>query len=338
MTKSETPATVQMTIEELADHVGGRVVGDGNRRIVGVGDLRLAGPEVLCFVRNSRYFDAARSSGAGGLLVPKVIDGCESSSQIVVDMVDAAFARIAQIYFPLPRATELRIHPSASVEASAVLEGPVEIGPQASVGADARIGPGTVVGGGCYVGDGVVLGRDCILKPRVVLSDGVRIGDRCILHSGVIIGGDGFGYAPTAERSWVKVPQVGSVVLGDDVEIGANSTIDRGTLGATEIRDGTKIDNLVHVGHNCRIGRHVAIAGFSAFSGSVTIGDRAICGGHTVASGHIRIGEDSRVGGNSVLFHGVPDREEVVGYPPMPRNRWFRLIRSWAEYAKKPRH
>jgi UDP-3-O-[3-hydroxymyristoyl] glucosamine N-acyltransferase len=312
------------TVGSLAERVGGRVVGDAGRRITGVGDLRSAGPEQLGFVRDLKYRDLARASGAGALLVPEPLE--TQAAQIVVANVPASFARIATVFFPLPRATSQRVHPTAVVDPGAVLESPVDVGARVVVERGARVGAGSVLKAGVTVGEGCRLGRDCVVFPGVVLYPGVTVGDRVILHANCVLGSDGFGYAPDGPR-YVKLPQLGSVEIGDDVEIGAGTTIDRGALGVTRVGRGTKIDNLVHVGHNCTIGEDVAIAGFCAFSGSTVIGDRVAIAGHVVSSGHLKVADDVKIGGNSVIYFDLDQAGEYVGYPLQEKRQWFRTLR-----------
>ena len=313
------------TVGSLAERVGGRVVGDSSRRIAGVGDLRSASPDQIGFVRDLKFRDLARASRAGALLVPEPLE--TEATQIVVANVPASFARIAAVFFPLPRATSQRIHPTAVVDPGATLELPVEVGPRVVIERGARIGAGSVLKPGVVVGEGCRLGRDCVLFPGVVLYPNVTLGDRVILHANCVLGSDGFGYAPDGPR-YVKLPQLGSVVIGDDVEIGAGTTIDRGALGVTSVGRGTKIDNLVHVGHNSTIGEDVAIAGFCAYSGSTVIGNRVAIAGHVVTSGHNKVGDDVKIGGNSVVYYDLEEPGEYVGYPLQEKRQWFRTLRA----------
>lgn len=311
------------TVTELAERLGGQLVGDGSARMEGIGDLKIAGPTQVAFVRDAQFFDAARGASAGVLLVPSEI-GCEMP-QIIVDSPDIAFAKVANLFHPVRVATEQSIDPSAVVHPSARIEEPVEIAACAVVEAGASIGAGSIIHSGAIVRRGSKVGRDCVIHPRVVLYPGVTLGDRVILHSGVIIGGDGFGYAPDPD-GWVKVPQLGTVRIEDDVEIGPNCAVDRGTLGTTRIAKGVKIDNLCHIAHNCDIGEHVVIAGLSAISGSVKIGDRSTIGGHVVMGGHIQIPADSEIGGASILTRGPRERGRYMGYPLMKLSDWGKVL------------
>ena len=310
------------TVSSLATLVGGRVLGDGQKRIVGVADLRAAGPEQLGFVRDQKYRDAARTSKAGALITYEELDA--AATQIVVADVGLAFARVALHFHPVPRARTHRLHPTAIVAEGAEIEAPCEIGPNVVVGR-ARIGAGTVLMAGTHVGDGCRLCRDCLLYPRVVLYHGVVLGDRVILHAGAVLGSDGFGYAKDGDR-YVKVPQLGGVRLADDVEIGANCAIDRGAMGDTTIGARTKIDNLCHIAHNCRIGQDCALAAASCVAGSTVIGDRVIMAGHVAISGHLEIVDDVRIGGNSCILRDVSKPGEYMGDPLMDKKKWFRVL------------
>jgi UDP-3-O-[3-hydroxymyristoyl] glucosamine N-acyltransferase len=210
------------------------------------------------------------------------------------------------------------VHPEAQ------LESPVEIGPNAVVG-KAKVGAGTVIMAGAFVGDGTKLGRDCVLYPRVVCYHGLSLGDRVVIHAGAVIGSDGFGYARDGAK-WTKVPQLGGVRIDDDVEIGANSTIDRGAIGDTRIGARTKIDNLCHFGHNCVVGEDCAFAGATFVAGSTVFGDRVTMGGHVAIAGHRKIGDDVRVGGNSCVLFDVEEAGDYMGYPLSEKRKWIRMM------------
>lgn len=314
------------TVGSLAQLVGGQVVGDGDRVVIGVADLRTAGPQHLGFLNDPKLEPAAATTAAAGLLVKKPVT--TPAAQIVVANVYASFAKIALHFHPIPHAQRHEVHGTATVGADAVVEAPARIGPAAVIGARARIGAGTVIGAHVVVGEGCRVGRDCTLHPGVVLYPGVTLGDRVILHAGCVVGSDGFGYARDDDGSYIKFPQLGTVIVEDDVEIGANTAIDRAALGATRIGRGSKIDNLVQVGHNCEFGENVAIAGFCAFSGSTILGDRVSLAGHTVSAGHIKIGNDVRIGGNSVLYRDITEPGDYVGYPLQEKRRWMRSLRA----------
>lgn len=316
------------TVAELADLVGGQVLGDGALRITNVADLRAAGPSEIGFVRDPKFAELAKRSRAGAVIVGTPLE--VSMPQIVVSPADVAFAKIGLHFHPVPRATRHEVHPSAVIDDGAVLGEPVVIGPQCVVGARTTIGAGTLLAPGVIVGADVRIGRDCTIYPRVVIYPGVVLGDRVIVHAGAVLGSDGFGYARDVS-GWVKIPQIGDVRIEDDVELGANVTIDRATLGTTRIGKGTKLDNLVHVGHNCVFGEHCAAAGFSAFSGSTIFGDRVVLGGHVVSAGHLRVVDDARIGGNSVLYGDVTEAGDFIGYPLQKKSRWGRTLHVLAQ-------
>lgn len=312
-----------VTVDALAQLVGGRLIGDGTRRVVGLGDLRTAGPDRIGFVRDARYHAAAATTKAGALLAGEELT--TTASQIVVRDVDVAYAKVAMHFHPTPRAAVHSIHPTAVVDPKAEIEAPVVIGPRVVVGRS-RIAAGTVLMPGVVVGDGCTIGRDCLLHPNVTLYGGVQLGQRVIVHASAVIGSDGFGYAQE-DGQWLKVPQLGGVILDDDVEIGAASAIDRGTLGVTRIGARTKIDNLCHVAHNCTIGTDVAIAAGAGIAGSAMIGDRCVFAGNVGISGHIRVASDVRLGGGTIVLKDLPESGDYMGHPVMEKRRFLRLLR-----------
>jgi UDP-3-O-[3-hydroxymyristoyl] glucosamine N-acyltransferase len=293
----------EASVAELAQLVAGRLLGDGDRRIVGLGDLRTAGPDRIGFVRDARYAAAAKATRAGALLTESEL--ATAASQIVVDDVDVAYAKVALRFHPVPLALRHDVHPTAVVDPAAVLEEPVQIGPRAVVG-KSRLGAGTVVGAGVVIGDGCSIGRDCFFHPNATVYAGVQIGQRVLVHANAVLGSDGFGYAREAGR-WIKVPQLGTTVIEDDVEVGAGTTIDRATLGVTRIGARTKIDNLCHIAHNCTIGQDVA--------------------GNVGISGHLTIGADVRLGGGTVVLKDVIEPGDYMGHPLLEKRRFLRLLR-----------
>ncbi|MEO0479939.1 MAG: UDP-3-O-(3-hydroxymyristoyl)glucosamine N-acyltransferase [Planctomycetota bacterium] len=327
-------SAIRFMLSELTARVDGSLHGDGEVEIFGLGDLRVAGPRQIAFVRDRRFEADAMESKAGALLVSKLLD--VDRPQIVVASPDAAFARIAQMFFPLPRATKHEIDPTALVDPSAELEEPVRIGPGVVVGARTKIGAGSVLEGTLMVEHDVVIGRACVLRPNVTVRFGTELGDRVVLNAGVVVGSDGFGYAPF-EGTWERIPQLGTVQLADDVEVGANSAIDRATLGTTRIHKGVKIDNLVHIGHNCQIGEHTIIAAYCALSGSVTIGAHCVIAGHVVFSDHISIPDHTQIGGASVLTSGLKKPGRYLGWPIQKFTDWGRTIVSMGRVTETER-
>ncbi|MBX3461668.1 MAG: UDP-3-O-(3-hydroxymyristoyl)glucosamine N-acyltransferase [Planctomycetes bacterium] len=312
------------TVAALAELVGGRVVGDGARRIVGLGDLRTAGPDRIGFVRNVNYHALAAATRAGAVLTSTEL--ATEAVQILVRDVDLAYAKVANLFHPRPRAAVHSIHPTAVVDPAAELEAPVVIGPHAVVGR-CRLGAGTVVMAGVSIGDDTTIGRDGLLYPGVVVYGAARIGDRVILHAGVVVGSDGFGYAREG-TSWIKVPQLGTVVLEDDVELGVGTAVDRATLGTTSIGARTKIDNHCHIAHNCTIGADTVMAAGCMVAGSTRIGARCVFGGSSVVNGHIQVCDDARFGGDSRVLKDVDKPGEYWGYPLVEKRQWLRLLQK----------
>ncbi len=215
--------------------------------------------------------------------------------------------------------------PAATAAEPAVLEEPVQIGPRAVVG-KSRVGAGTVVGAGVVIGDGCSIGRDCFFHPNATVYGGVQLGQRVLVHANAVLGSDGFGYAREAGR-WIKVPQLGTTIIEDDVEVGAGTTIDRATLGVTRIGARTKIDNLCHIAHNCTIGQDVAIAANCGIAGSTSVGDRCVIAGNVGISGHLTIGPDVRLGGGTVVLKDVTEPGDYMGHPLLEKRRFLRLLR-----------
>lgn len=300
--------------------------------IVGAGPLETAGPGDLSFVGNRKAALAAGTSGAGCLLTPR--DFPAGRTVIRVGDPRGDFARAIRLLYP-PARPSGKIHPSAVIANDCELGEDVTIGPQVTIEEAVRIGAGTVVGPGCCIGTGTTLGANCMLYAHVTLYAGVSIGDRAILHSGCVIGADGFGFAMTAGR-YEKFPQIGTVEIGDDVEIGANACIDRAALGVTRIGNGTKIDNMVHVGHNCQIGNHVVVAAQTGFSGGVVVEDYAVIGGQ------VGIGDKARIEAHAVLGSGcgiltskiVRKGQVVWGTPARPLKEYLEML---ANLARLPR-
>ncbi|HEB52091.1 MAG TPA: UDP-3-O-(3-hydroxymyristoyl)glucosamine N-acyltransferase [bacterium] len=314
----------EVTVASLVELVAGRLVGDGARRIVGLGDLREARPDQIGFVRHPDYYEAAKVTAAGALLAKEEIE--TPASLIVVPDVDVAYAKVAMHFHPLPLASEHDIHPSAWVHSEAELEPPVKVGPNASIG-KARIGAGSAVLAGAVVGDGARLGRNCLIHANATVGDGCRLGDRVILQSNAVVGSDGFGYAREG-ATWLKVPQLGVVVVEDDVEIGANAAVDRGTLGVTRIGARTKLDNLVHIAHNCDIGEDVVMAGGAMIAGSTRLGARCVLAGQVGVAGHLQISPDCRFAGATVVLRDITEPGDYMGHPMMKKRQFLRLMRD----------
>lgn len=328
--------TKLLTISELAHHVAGRVIGDGSIHIAGVADIGAAVTGEIAYVENEKFFEAARSSAASCLIVTKefvatvkdlIVEQKFGPALIEVAKPKLAFALIAGLLHP-PKPREPFVHPSAVIAESAGIDLTVYIGPHVAIGEATRIGAGTRIEAGVVIGDHVRVGRDSVLHPGVTLYDDVTIGDRVILHAGVVIGADGFGYVREGEElgSYHKFPQRGTVVIEDDVELGAHTCVDRAALGQTRIGRGTKLDNMVHVGHNCDIGERVIIAAQTGISGSVIIEDDVVIGGQVGFGDHIRVLSGAVIGSKAGVLPGKIVRPGVWwGIPIQPLDEYKRL-------------
>ncbi|MEP0773520.1 MAG: UDP-3-O-(3-hydroxymyristoyl)glucosamine N-acyltransferase [Acidobacteriota bacterium] len=309
------------SLAELARRVGGEVVGDGGLTVRGVRALEDAGPEHLSFYHNRRYLEAARASAAGALLVADATP-FPGRTLLVRREPYLALAELLELFHP-PVRPPAGVHPSAVVAASARLGEEVSVGPHVTIGDNAVIGERAVLGAGCVVGDGVQVGADTVLHPNVVIEPGCRVGARCILHAGVVIGSDGYGFA-TVGGVHRKVPQVGIAVIEDDVELGANCTVDRATLGETRIGRGSKLDNLVHVGHNVQVGERCLLVAQVGISGSTRLGHHVVMAGQSGAVGHIRIGNGTVVTAKTGVTEDTPEGAMVSGFPSRPHRQWLK--------------
>jgi UDP-3-O-[3-hydroxymyristoyl] glucosamine N-acyltransferase len=313
------------TVAELALHVGGRVSGDGQLVIRRVAGLESARPGELSFVEDLKLLDAARQSRASCLLVPEAAPELEGTCLIRVARPKLAFALIAEILHP-PKRVPASIHPTAIIAESAQVGEGVYIGAHVSIGERASVGEGTQLYHGTCVGDDVSIGRDCIIHPNVVLYDGISLGNRVILHACVVIGADGFGYVPDENNVRHKFPQIGTVIIEDEVEIGAATCIDRGALGETRIGRATKIDNLVQIAHNVQIGARVVIAAQTGISGSTVIEDDALIGGQVGMGDHARVQSGAIIGSKAGILPGKIVRAGVWwGIPVQPLEDYKRL-------------
>lgn len=319
----------RFTAAELASHVGGHVTGDSELPLIGVAGLESAGNEHVAYVEDEKFFEDAKSSRAACLLVSEKFVAATNGDTngktfIVVPRPKLAFALAAELLHP-PLHREPFVHPSAVIAETADVALTTFIGPNVVIGENAQVGINSRIEAGVVIGAHVTVGADCVLHPNVVLYDGVSIGDRVILHAGVCIGADGFGYV-RGDMGYHKFPQIGSVVIEDDVEIGAYTTVDRGALGQTRIGCGTKLDNLVHVGHNCDIGARVVIAAQTGISGSVIIEDDCVIGGQVGFGDHIRVQSGAVIGSKAGVLPGKIVRPGVWwGIPIQPLDDYKRL-------------
>ena len=316
--------TVALSVRELADHIGGQVVGDENVMISRVAGLDSAGEHEIAYVEDEKFFEAGKMSRASCLIVPKKFGAVVNSAGpvlIEVTKPKLAFSLIANLLHP-PKHHQPSIHATAVIAKTANVSLTVSLGPHVVVGENSQIGIGTRIEAGVVIGDNVTIGSDCILHPNVVIYDNVTVGDRVVLHAGVCLGADGFGYVRD-EMGYQKFPQIGTVVIEDEVELGAYTCVDRAALGRTRIGRGTKIDNLVQVGHNVDIGERVVIASQTGISGSVIIEDDCVIGGQVGFGDHIRVQSGAVIGSKAGVLPGKIVRPGVWwGVPIVPLDEY----------------
>lgn len=295
---------MEVSLSELVARFGGELVGDGTQTVRQVAPLDRAGEHEIGFVSQNKYLAQLGATRAGAVILPVEARDAVDLPRILTAHPYLYFARVSALLNPVPR-PQAGIHPAASVAADARIAADACIGAGAVVGARAQVGARSVVGANCVIGDDARIGEDCLLHPSVTLYHGCEVGARCILHSGCVIGSDGFGFAPN-QGQWEKIPQIGRVLVGDDVEIGACTTIDRGALEDTVIEQGVKIDNLVQVAHNVQIGAHTAIAACTGIAGSARIGRNCQIGGAAMIIGHIEVADGTRISTNTLITKSLP--------------------------------
>jgi UDP-3-O-[3-hydroxymyristoyl] glucosamine N-acyltransferase len=311
------------TAAEIANQLQGEVVGDASVVLTGLAPADQARAGQLTFGENEDYFGRADQSAASAILVA---GACPATAKTLIRVPNArvAFAKVLALFFPAPQPPG-GVHPTAAVAASAAIDPTAFIGPQCVVGERARIGPRTVLLGGNHVGDGCELGEDVRLFPNVVLYPRCQIGHRVRIHAGTVVGADGYGYV-LDQGAHRKIPQIGNVIIHDDVEIGANVTIDRGALGSTVIGRGTKIDNLVQIGHNVVIGEHCIIVAQVGIAGSTQLGRYVTMAGQVGIAGHLKIGNQVTLGAQAGVMNDVPDGEKWLGAPARPDRQMKRIF------------
>lgn len=313
-----------MKISEIVAQLGGELRADPQLDICQVASLESAGPGQISFLSNPRYTSSVASSRAAVIIVdPSAADGLERPL-IVTRGPYLYFARVAQLLNP-PEPLVPGIAATSSVAPDAVVAASASIGPGTHIGRHVCIGEHTRIGANCSIGDGVRIGPHTVINASVSIYRGCVLGQRCIVHSGVVIGADGFGFARQSDGVWEKIPQIGRVVIGDDVEIGANTTIDRGALDDTVIEDGVKLDNQIQIAHNVRIGAHTAIAGCVGIAGSTRIGKRCMIAGAAMIIGHLDIADDVVVSVGTVVMKSIDKPGTYTGTLPfMDHRAWAR--------------
>ncbi|MBK8914954.1 MAG: UDP-3-O-(3-hydroxymyristoyl)glucosamine N-acyltransferase [Phycisphaerales bacterium] len=316
--------TTTYTTADLAARLGGRLEGDAALRILGVAALAEAGDGDISWVGDAKYAAAAGQSRAAALLMSDGVEAPPGRTAIRVADVDLSLIELLRLFSPFGERPAAGVHPSAIVAPDAVIDG-VTILANVYVGRGARIGPGTLLHPGVYVGDMAVIGRDCTLWPNVVIRDRIVLGDRVEIHANSTIGADGFGYIFRRGRH-LKIPHIGSVVIEDDVEIGANSTVDRAKTGATRVGAGSKIDNLVQIAHNVRLGAACVIVAQVGISGSCTLGNGVVLGGQAGVADHVRIGDGAMIAAQSGVRGRVPPGVRLAGTPAIDAAQNWRQL------------
>jgi UDP-3-O-[3-hydroxymyristoyl] glucosamine N-acyltransferase len=313
-----------LTAQAVADLVGGRLLGDGTFPVTRVGPLDRADGNTLSFLVSTRYLAYFRASRAGVVLLTPEFEKEPKGPETRIVVQDPYRAILSVLpRFLVPTSAEVGVHPSA------VIGNDVKLGPEVAVGPHVAIGPGASVGARTHLAAGVVIersvviGEDCVLGANVVCHEGTRLGNRVVLKAGAVIGGQGFGYLPTTEGHQ-KIPHSGACILEDDVEVGSNSTVDRGSLDDTVIGRGTKIDNLVHVAHNIRIGERCLLMATTGLAGSVRIGNQVIVAGGVGIADHVRVGDGATISARSTVISDIPPKSVYGGYPARPHREFLR--------------
>lgn len=307
---------------EIAGLIGATLKGDADILIEGISSLEDAGPGQLSFVTHARFAPLAASCRAAALIVPSSFEEIALPCLVCANPY-SALAKVAQLFARPPRLPQ-GVHPSAQVGEDVSLGADVAVGPLVQIGQGSSVGGGTVIFGGAYLGNNVTVGGHCTIHPNASILDGCIIGSRVVIHSGTVIGSDGFGYAQDEAGRHLKIPQTGIVQIDDDVEIGANCTIDRATFGRTWVQRGCKIDNLVQIGHNVVIGEHSILISQVGISGSTRVGKQVILAGQVGLVGHISIADGVRVGAKSGVSNSVKARQDVSGIPAVPHKEWLK--------------
>lgn len=310
---------MKLTVREIADIVSGVIVGKEDAVITGVSGIKEAKSGEITFIANNKYRPLLKSTQASAVFVPRDISNTVDASLIQVDNPSLAFAKIMAIVGPEPVMFNPGIDKTAIIGKNVVLGKNVSIQPYAVIEDNVEIGDGSVIGACVYIGHYTKTGKECLIYPHVIIRERVKIGNRVIIHPGTVIGGDGFGFA-TVKGAHHKIPQIGTVVIGDDVEIGSNVTIDRARFDKTDIGNGVKIDNLVQIAHNVYIGENTIVVAQVGISGSTVVGKNVIVAGQAGIIGHVTVGDNAIIGGKAGVTKDVPPNVHVTGFPA--REKW----------------
>lgn len=311
------------TLAKLAAHVNGRVKGDDSIEIESVAGLADAGERQISFIANKQYKPYLTTTKAAAVI--SAIDEECATNLLIVDNPHAAYAKIAQVLYP-SKPVEPGIHPTATIHCECSVHESAQIGPNVVIEENVTIEAGVNIGANCFIGADSQIGQNTLIYPLVSLYHATVIGERCIIHSNTVIGSDGFGQA-FEEGAWIKIPQVGGTVIGNDVEIGASTSIDRGAIGDTVIEDGVKLDNQIHIAHNVRIGAHSAMAAGVGIAGSAKIGKNFMIGGHAVVAGQLEITDNVVITGMSTVTKSIKEPGSYSStIPAEPSNKWRRYV------------
>ncbi len=317
-----------MRLSEIVEKLGGILEGDGAIEITSVAGLGEASEGDISFLSNPKYAAQVASTKASAVIVPNDWDRPSKCALVRVENSDQVFAQAAELFYETPPRPAAGVHPSAVVAESVHLGEGVCIGANCTVEEGVVIGANTVVSPNCHIGYKTSIGEDCFLHPLASTREFTEIGNRVIIHNGAVVGSDGFGYAVQEDGSRTKIPQIGKVVIEDDVEIGANVAIDRARFGKTKIGKGTKVDNLVQIAHNVVIGEHSVLCGQAGISGSTTLGSRVIMAGQSGLAGHLEVGDGAIIGAQAGVMKDVPAKDFVIGSPAMPHLQFKKMIAS----------
>jgi UDP-3-O-[3-hydroxymyristoyl] glucosamine N-acyltransferase len=339
MSRARGPETGRwVTLGELADLVGGVVVGDPSTRITGLNGIREAVPGDITFLSNPRYARYLETTRASAVIM-KGTDAPSPRNVLDAPEPYAAFLKVLEFFAGSQPRTQPGVHPTAVLGRNLELGSDITVGPYVVLEDNAQVGDRSVLMAGVFIGESVRIGRDCVVHPHAVVREKSRVGDRVILHSGAVIGDDGFGFVPHGD-GYRKIPHIGRVVLEDDVEVGANTTIDRATVGETRIGRGTRIDNLVQIAHNVTVGENSILCGQVGISGSTEVGSGVTLAGQVGIVGHVSIGDGVKVGAQGGVTKSIDAGQEVSGYPALPHalaRRIYASMRQLPEALQKLR-
>ena len=317
---------MEFSAKQIADIIGGRVEGNPDAPLQTFDKIESAGPKALTFLSNPKYASFLYTSKAGAVLIAEDFVPTQPVEVTLIRVADpyAALAQLMRMVDELTRPRPCGVEQPSFVDESVTVPSDAYIGAFAYVGKGVKLGAGVQIHPQAYVGAGVTIGDGTVIYPGVKIYHGCKIGNRCVIHAGAVIGADGFGFAPMADGTYSKIPQLGYVEIDDDVEIGANTTIDRATMGRTHISRGTKLDNLIQIAHNVEVGANTVMASQVGVAGSAKIGSNCMIGGQVGIAGHITVGDKVNVGAQTGIPSSVPSDKTLMGYPAIDSSKWLR--------------